>query len=51
MREIGDLTQAEALADVTEADRERLIEILSKMKSNLLNDTEAPAGERKVRHG
>ncbi len=51
MREIGAVTKAEALAGISEADRERLIEILSKMKSNLLNDTEAPAGERNVRHG
>ena len=51
MREIGIATKAEALMGISEADRERLIEILSTMKTNLLNATSRPSAERSASHG
>ena len=51
MREIGVATKAEALMGISEADRERLIEILSTMKTNLLNATSRPSAERSASHG
>jgi DNA-binding MarR family transcriptional regulator len=51
MREIGAATKAEALVGVSEADRERLIEILSTMRSNLLTAISGPADERSASHG
>lgn len=51
IREIGAETRAEALRGVEEADRERLIEILSAMKSNLVAASNAPSTELRVSHG
>ena len=50
MREIGAATRAEALEGVSEQDRERLIRVLSTMKSNLIGATAAD-DERSIRHG
>ena len=47
---IDALTQGEALDGVSEDDRDRLFDILSSMKTNLLGRL-ATAGERKVGHG
>lgn len=51
IREIGAETRAEALRGVEEADRERLIEILSRMKSNLVAASSTPSTELRVSHG
>jgi DNA-binding MarR family transcriptional regulator len=50
MREIGAVTRAEALAGIPEQDRERLIETLSTMKSNLIAAS-ADDKERSLNHG
>jgi MarR family transcriptional regulator for hemolysin len=50
MREIGAATRAEALEGISEADRERLIRVLSTIKSNLIGATAAD-DERRVQHG
>jgi MarR family transcriptional regulator for hemolysin len=47
---IGALTRGEALDGVAEADRDRLFDILSSMKTNLLGRL-ATAGERRASHG
>ena len=48
----GAATHAEALHDVPEDERERLLAILTTMKLNLLGKLRAPrTAERKVRHG
>jgi MarR family transcriptional regulator, transcriptional regulator for hemolysin len=51
MQEIGDLTRAEALADVSEADRETLNRVLTQMKANLAAACSAPQPKRKASHG
>ena len=48
---IGAATRAEALEGVSEADRDRLFEVLSAMKTNLLTKATAGSGERKASHG
>ncbi|SEP39344.1 DNA-binding transcriptional regulator, MarR family [Rhodospirillales bacterium URHD0017] len=47
---IGALTRGEALHGVSEGERDRLFDVLSSMKTNLLRRL-ATAGERKVSHG
>ncbi|MBV9394841.1 MAG: MarR family transcriptional regulator [Methylobacteriaceae bacterium] len=51
MQELGDLTRAEALAGVSEADRETLTRVLTQMKANLLVACNAPQPKRKAGHG
>jgi hypothetical protein len=51
MQDIGDLTRAEALAEVSEADRETLTRALTKMKANLVAACNAPQPKRKASHG
>jgi DNA-binding MarR family transcriptional regulator len=51
MQELGDLTRAEALADVSEADRETLTRVLTQMKTNLVAACNAPQPKRKASHG
>jgi DNA-binding MarR family transcriptional regulator len=51
MQDIGDLTRAEALAEVSEADRETLTRALTKMKANLVAACSAPQLKRKASHG
>jgi len=55
MFEIGDATRAEALADVSEADREALTRILTTMKANLAEACSMPvegaAPARRATHG
>jgi MarR family transcriptional regulator, transcriptional regulator for hemolysin len=51
IRKIGAETRAEALEGVAEPDRERLIEILSTMKANLVAACCPASSERSVRHG
>lgn len=47
MREIGDATRAEALAGISASDRQRLVEILEQMKSNLVEACRSPAEQEK----
>jgi DNA-binding MarR family transcriptional regulator len=48
---IGAATRAEALEGVSEADRDRLFEVLSTMKTNLLARATAASGDRRASHG
>lgn len=43
VRDLGDFTRGEALKGVSEADRERLVEILKKLKVNLAEACSLPA--------
>jgi MarR family transcriptional regulator, transcriptional regulator for hemolysin len=50
--ELGDVTRSEALAGVSEADRQRLLKTLEAMKANLIEACEAPiAGQKRASHG
>jgi MarR family transcriptional regulator for hemolysin len=51
IREIGALTKAEALEGVSEQDREKLMDILSRMRSNLVAACGRPQPERSASHG
>jgi MarR family transcriptional regulator for hemolysin len=51
MQEIGDLTRTEALAGVSEADRETLTRTLTQMKGNLVAACNTPQEKRKAHHG
>ena len=48
---IGAVTRGESLDGVSEEDRDRLFDILSSMKTNLLGKLNAAVGERKASHG
>jgi DNA-binding MarR family transcriptional regulator len=48
---IGAVTRGESLDGVSEEDRDRLFDILSSMKTNLLGKLNAAVGERNVSHG
>jgi DNA-binding MarR family transcriptional regulator len=48
---IGAATRAEALQGVSEADRDRLFDVLSTMKTNLLVKAAAAGGDRRASHG
>jgi hypothetical protein len=50
--ECGDVTRREALAGVSEADRQRRLKTLEAMKANLTEACEAPiAGQKRASHG
>jgi MarR family transcriptional regulator, transcriptional regulator for hemolysin len=52
VRELGDVTRSEALAGVSEADRQRRLKTLEAMKANLTEACEAPiAGQKRASHG
>jgi MarR family transcriptional regulator, transcriptional regulator for hemolysin len=51
VRELGAFTRRESLAGVSEADRDRLIDTLLAMKSNLSVACEAPVAKKKASHG
>src|SRR5258707_4801003 len=52
LRRLGEVTRAEALADVPEADTERLLKTLQTLKANLTNACDAQvAGPKRVDHG
>ena len=54
LRELGDRTRQEALAGVSEADREHLMKTLKTLKTNLTEAFDAPAtvpGVKRVSHG
>ena len=47
VRELGDFTRGEALAGVSDADRQRLLKTLEAMKANLTGACEAPIAGQK----
>ena len=52
LRRLGDVTRGEALAEVPEADTERLLKTLQTLKANLTDACDAPvAGPKRVNHG
>ena len=51
MREIGDLTRGDALAGVSDADRDQLMNVLTQMKSNLAEASRCSPSEPEVNHG
>lgn len=48
---VGAVTRREAMEGVDEKDRERLFDILSSMKTNLIGRSSAVVGERRASHG
>jgi MarR family transcriptional regulator for hemolysin len=50
MQKIGNVTRAEALAGVSAADRDRLLNILTTMKGNLAEACAQPADEEELDH-
>jgi DNA-binding MarR family transcriptional regulator len=51
MREIGDVTRGEALDGVSAEQRDALFEILSLMKTNLVQACRTPLAENETNHG
>lgn len=51
MKRIGALTREEALQGISDADRDRLIRVLTDMKSNLVEVLARPSVTRRVSHG
>jgi MarR family transcriptional regulator, transcriptional regulator for hemolysin len=52
LRRLGEVTRGEALAEIPEADTERLLKTLQALKSNLTNTCNARvAGPKRVNHG
>ena len=48
---IGALTRGEAMEGVSDEDRDRLFEVLSSMKANLIGKSAAAMAERRASHG
>jgi MarR family transcriptional regulator for hemolysin len=52
VRELGDVTRGEALAGVSDADRQRLLKTLQALKANLTEACEAPlTAQKRASHG
>jgi DNA-binding MarR family transcriptional regulator len=52
LRRLGEVTRGEALADVPEADTERLLQTLQTLKANLADACDAQvAGQKRANHG
>jgi MarR family transcriptional regulator for hemolysin len=52
LRKLGDVTRAEALAGVSEADTERLLKTLQALKANLTDACDSSvAGQKRANHG
>ncbi len=52
VRELGDVTRGEALAGVSEVDKQRLMNTLQTLKVNLTEACDAPiAGQKRASHG
>ncbi|GAB1583951.1 MarR family winged helix-turn-helix transcriptional regulator [Phyllobacterium phragmitis] len=51
MRGIGDATRSEALQGISDADRDRLVELLTQMKKNLVQACRTPADDGKTDNG
>jgi hypothetical protein len=51
VRQLGDVTHREALAGVSEADRQRLLKTLQALKANLAEACDGPlAGQKRASH-
>jgi MarR family transcriptional regulator, transcriptional regulator for hemolysin len=51
MQPMGEATRAEALDGVLDADRDQLLQTLTRMKTNLLAATRAPLVEKEANYG
>jgi MarR family transcriptional regulator, transcriptional regulator for hemolysin len=51
MRNFGETTRAEALEGVSSADRERLSDVLTLVKTNLVQACRTPVAEKEINHG
>jgi DNA-binding MarR family transcriptional regulator len=51
LKRLGDRTRGEALAGVSEADRERLLKLLTSLKTNLASACATPPVEKRASHG
>ena len=52
LRRLGEVTRGEALAEVPEADTERLLKTLQRLKANLTDACDSPvAGQKRANHG
>ncbi len=51
MRVLGEQTRGEALQSISPEQREQLFEILSVMKTNLVQACRTPAAENEIKHG
>jgi MarR family transcriptional regulator for hemolysin len=51
MRNLGEATRAEALDGISSADRERLSDVLTLVKTNLVQACRSPVGEKETNHG
>jgi MarR family transcriptional regulator, transcriptional regulator for hemolysin len=51
MRKLGDVTRGEALAGLSSEDRDRLFDMLSLMKSNLVQACRLGVGDQEKNHG
>lgn len=51
LKVLGDRTRGEALSDVSEADRERLIKLLATLKGNLASACATPPLQKRASHG
>ena len=51
LRRIGDVTRSEALSGLADADRDKLIDMLTAMKGNLLEACSLPVSDQEASHG
>ncbi len=51
MRDIGDATRSDALLDVSEPERQQLLEVLGRMKTNLAAACATPVEDKEKTHG
>ncbi len=51
MRELGDLTRGEAFAGIPSEQRDQLFDILTAMKTNLVQACRSPVAENETKHG
>lgn len=51
IRVIGESTRAEALADISDDDREHLVRTLTLMKTNLIGACQTPVEDKEKNHG
>jgi MarR family transcriptional regulator, transcriptional regulator for hemolysin len=51
LKVLGDQTRGEALSNISEADRERLLKLLTTLKSNLASACATPPVQKRASHG
>lgn len=51
LRQLGERTRAEALQNISETDRERLLKLLTTLKSNLASACATPPVQKRATHG